>query len=630
MSATVSTNEETTEAVDDDAVPVAADSRPAVPSRQAVPAGRNPLAGPVGNTIAVAVFALSGAALFWMIHHYAVDIIYYDQWTDINVIQHAHDGTLTLGTLWAQHNENRILFPNLVVLALAGTSHYDVIVEDILSGILWAVTAALVIATHKRRSPGVPLLYYCPVALVLLSFVPATDALFGFNLSWFMVTAALGATLYLLDRPALTRLALAGAVVAAVVGSYSSLQGLLIWPAGVVLLLLRHRTRRVVTGWIGTAVVVIVVYFVGFNFAATGGSGGSPLAHPLTSIEFFFSLVGNVFGANLNSTPNAVNGGPLALGIVICLIAAWGVVRTLRSDRPAGRPVGVALICFGLVFAVSTTVGRMQFGLPSTGRYSIFTLTIWVGAYLSLLGSPTPWSEGMRGLVLARMDRILGVTGRYDDAVPESGRPARPGRPVVVTWLAQMVLVVLLVAQLISSTGQGLLFARAWHDQEVTMAEVESNIGQAPDSLVLATLGGYETSFVRPLARFARAQQLGLYGSGLYRQDRRTGLPPGLVTSIASPADGAVLSGAVVMGCQAYVYSKRDVVQFRLSGSGLHGTVVAIAHAFEYGGFLARWDTTTVPDGQYRLRTAVVRPGLPTLYSPAMSVTVENHPSASG
>jgi hypothetical protein len=71
-------------------------------------------------------------------------------------------------------------------------------------------------------------------------------------------------------------------------------------------------------------------------------------------------------------------------------------------------------------------------------------------------------------------------------------------------------------------------------------------------------------------------------------------------------------------------------VQFRLSGSGLRGTVVAIAHAFEYGGFLARWDTTTVPDGQYRLRTAVVRPGLPTLYSPAMSVTVENHPSASG
>ncbi|HEV3132709.1 MAG TPA: hypothetical protein VGY51_12170, partial [Acidimicrobiales bacterium] len=59
-----------------------------------------------GLAVLVFVFAVVAALLF--IHRFAVNMIYYDQWADVDLIRHAHNGTLSLSELWAQHNENRI------------------------------------------------------------------------------------------------------------------------------------------------------------------------------------------------------------------------------------------------------------------------------------------------------------------------------------------------------------------------------------------------------------------------------------------------------------------------------------------------------------------------------------------
>ena len=82
---------------------------------------------------AMLIFVAMAVATAWFIHDFASNILVADQWDDVNILRSAHDGTLTLGTLWAQHTENRILFPNLVVLLLGYTTHLNVIVEDFLA-----------------------------------------------------------------------------------------------------------------------------------------------------------------------------------------------------------------------------------------------------------------------------------------------------------------------------------------------------------------------------------------------------------------------------------------------------------------------------------------------------------------
>ena len=111
-------------------------------------------------------------------------------------------------------------------------------------------------------------------------------------MAWYLVLLGLAVTLFLLDRPSLTWLVLAGAMAAAVVGSFSSLQGLLIWPMGLVLLYLRRRPWRMIVVWIISAIVTGAIYFYNYNFASVSGPSYW-LTHPFGATSIFLFSVGN-------------------------------------------------------------------------------------------------------------------------------------------------------------------------------------------------------------------------------------------------------------------------------------------------------------------------------------------------
>ena len=49
----------------------------------------------------------------------------------------------------------------------------------------------LLIHAHKRRSPAVPWLYYCPVVILACSVVQYGATLWGFQMAWYLVLLAL-------------------------------------------------------------------------------------------------------------------------------------------------------------------------------------------------------------------------------------------------------------------------------------------------------------------------------------------------------------------------------------------------------------------------------------------------------
>ena len=146
---------------------------------------------------AVLGFALPLCAYFWLINHYGANLLWHDQWDDINLISHSYSHTLSLNTLWAQHNENRIFFPNLIVLILARTSQFNVLLEEYLGGLMLVFATGLLIVAHRRRSPSTPWIYYCPIAFIMLSFVQYPNALWGFQMAWYLVIAAFALALFL-------------------------------------------------------------------------------------------------------------------------------------------------------------------------------------------------------------------------------------------------------------------------------------------------------------------------------------------------------------------------------------------------------------------------------------------------
>ena len=522
------------------------------------------------NSFTVASFAALVIAYFWLIDAFAVNTIWVDQWSDLALIKQSYSGHLTLSALWAQHTDNRILFPNLVVLLLARTTHFNVVDEAFLSACLLVIATTLLILGHRRRLKSTPWVFYLPVAIVMLSFVQNDNTLWGFQFAWYLVLLALSVTLVLCDDPRWNWLIAVGAMVAAVIGSYSSVQGLLIWPSGLVLLLLRRRPLPFVLAWIAAAVVTTAVYFSSFNTHEGTNSDGYVFHHPIQGIRFFFFSVGNVTGVHGGD-------GSVVLGVLIVLMAVGLTLSAiLRPRGDDATPLGVALICYGLLFALFITDGRAAAGLDAGGasRYTTFNLLTLVGCYLVVLS----W----RGAVL------------------------REGRNFKILWWGSLGLVAVAVGlTLVLGTINGLADSASWQKEQVQVSEVIVNIKRAPDSMVerVFKMNPFYVPQSRHLSAFAERNSLSLFAGGdAVGQYRRAGLPyqaGSLMTAVASPKEGANVKGAVILFASAS--SDYGIARVDLEVSGASGYSTVLSGKQSPYGWLANWNSTGLPRGKYAI-----------------------------
>src|ERR1700733_3278573 len=221
----------------------------------------------------------------------------------------------------------------------------------------------------------------------MLSFAQAGNTLWGFQLAWFLVLLTLAAVMYVLDAKTLSVAALLLGVALAVVGSLSSLQGLLIWAPGLLLLYYRRRSPVYLAVWAGAGVLTAALYFDDFSRSGATPAYLTTPHYPLLAIRFFFETIGDVLGVPLTSTGTGADlvGAFGCLIVGLALFALWSGGRT--RDTESAAPVGLALIIFGLLFALVITYGR-TFGGPAgaaQSRYTTYNLLIVVGIYLIYL-----------------------------------------------------------------------------------------------------------------------------------------------------------------------------------------------------------------------------------------------------
>ena len=91
--------------------------------------------------------------------------------------------------------------------------------------------------------------------------------------------------------------------------------------------------------------------------------------------------------------------------------------------------------------------------------------------------------------------------------------------------------------------------------------------------------------------------------------------------TVVVPANGTTVSGTKVV-LDATASEGVTKVQFVLTGNGLNNSMIATASATEYG-WLAEWNSTTVPDGSYTLESVATSTGTSSL-SPGIAITVSN------
>ena len=97
--------------------------------------------------------------------------------------------------------------------------------------------------------------------------------------------------------------------------------------------------------------------------------------------------------------------------------------------------------------------------------------------------------------------------------------------------------------------------------------------------------------------------------------------PP--TTSVVIPSNGASLAGSQYLDAIAFDYGTLTKVEFRLTGGALNNAVIATATPTYYG-WLTLWNTTTVPNGAYTLRSVAYDAGGLSTYSTGITVNVNN------
>ena len=97
--------------------------------------------------------------------------------------------------------------------------------------------------------------------------------------------------------------------------------------------------------------------------------------------------------------------------------------------------------------------------------------------------------------------------------------------------------------------------------------------------------------------------------------------PP--TTSVLVPSNGASLTGGRWLDASAFDYGTLTKVEFRLTGGTQNKALIATGTLTAYG-WLAGWQTTTVPNGTYTLQSVAFDAGGLSTYSAGVTVTVDN------
>lgn len=299
-----------------------------------------------------------------------------DEWLVLQTVHAALHGHLTLSLLWSQHLESRIFFPNILFVASGFLNRYDIRSILLVSALIYIVTFFVLLRLYRayadRPLTAVPT---AVLGLIWFSVADMKNALWGFQVGWFIIICCCVLVIYLLTVSTFNRgLALGLVLITAVVAAFSDAQGFLLFPVAVFLILWytpwNRRTYLESGITLLTGAVSATVFLIGYNRVlaialcpdASRCKTAYLVSHPAQLVAFTLQLIGNVFPtASPESAPHEL------LGAVLAAIAVFVLVQSFRERNGTLRPpVPAALIVFAFLFDALIVDGRFGFGQPDT------------------------------------------------------------------------------------------------------------------------------------------------------------------------------------------------------------------------------------------------------------------------
>jgi hypothetical protein len=435
------------------------------------------LSARAGSGLGYVLAAVPVFATFWYVWRYGVNVPFEDSWNGtLPSVKAIVSGHVSLALLNAPHNENRMLFPNLIQGLLDSHTQANATVDMYLSaGIM---TAALVLLIYlARRTLELHPLYLVPVAFLLFDWVQVENLLWAFQFAWMLISCSLILALVGLERRGQWAWFLL-ACIAALIGSFSSLQGLLIWPVGLLYAGLAGWNRRWLAAWTGLGLAAVVIYLRGFGDLGTSSGLQYDAHHPLDTLLYLVRLVGGIV-----PTHHHTLGGVLIIGLGG--VVAWIAIRTHVPLRLLRLPL--ALSSMGVAFDLLVATGRTQLAVPDDSRYTTYNLLLAAGIVLT-------------AMAILNASPVLSWM---------SIRSRLHAHPVAALMTLLSVAVILAVISL--SVPNGLATGQQYRSSRVHGAQILRNYQTSSDAELRAALFAPSGAYVKVWAAWLRAKRWSVF-----------------------------------------------------------------------------------------------------------------------
>jgi hypothetical protein len=310
-------------------------------------------------------------------------VLYTDEWAIVPTIDHFFNGNLTFGDFFAQHNEHRMVFPILTILILALMTGFNTVSEMYFIWIIFIVIFILILfLCFQYFGKSVQTLFlFVPVAWLLGSLRQWENFLFGFQINYFLCVLGFVLAFILLDRSNKFGLPFLGALGGAIVTSFSLSNGLLVWPVGIIQILLQGKGKKLLLPWVICAVLVNSLYFLDWKRSENLPAMSFFIDDPSTAVKYFIAFL----GSPLSPGPwgNIIITYSFLVGIFVLILTIAGVALTVKYHLLKENSPWMSLLLFSMGTALITTIGRSGFGIVQalSSRYVTLTIPGIIGLY---------------------------------------------------------------------------------------------------------------------------------------------------------------------------------------------------------------------------------------------------------
>ena len=328
----------------------------------------------------LAVLLLPALLILLAIIHYGVNTPFWDDWEMVPLFQKVDRGTLAFSDLWAQHNEHRILFPNIVLLVSAYMTHWNLHFELLISFAFSLVSVMLLylMLRSRFRTFGFALIATAALSIWFYSPIQWQNWLWGWQVEWFMCVAGVVAAIYFLDRLGQSStqktFLLIAASCSALVATFSLGSGILIWPLGLGIMFLYKRRRKEMITWGLSGVASALLYYYHYQKPAGSPPLTTFIREPVGLVKYFLTLVGGPFGGTMDLRM-------LMGGLLVLILVPLGYFVWIRRKQIYLFMPWISLIVFSLMVDLITAISRLGLGVAQSmnSRYTAVSLLLTIG-----------------------------------------------------------------------------------------------------------------------------------------------------------------------------------------------------------------------------------------------------------